>query len=160
MCEEHTGVFPSTPLRVLFLCTENNARSQMAEALLRHRSGGCVEAYSAGVAPTHLHPYAVRVMERIGIDISRQRPKHISEVLDLPFTYVVTVCDRVYPLCPDFPGRPCRLHWGLPNPEACAASEVVKFRVFLQTRAHLERLMCVLLSLIDIQYRWIDTTGA
>ncbi|HOV67179.1 MAG TPA: arsenate reductase ArsC [Methanoregulaceae archaeon] len=106
------------PKGVLFLCTHNSARSQMAEGLLRHRFPGRFEAYSAGTDPTTLDPCAVRVMAEIGIDISGQRAKSLVEVLDLPIETVVTVCDRAQETCPFFPGAKETLHVSFPDPGA------------------------------------------
>src|SRR5688572_25785741 len=109
----HPGLAPrsrarrerGTPLaRVLFLCTGNSARSQIAELLAGQLSGGAVSAASAGSHPKPLHPNAVRVMRERGIDISRRRSKHLSEFADQRFDYVISLCDRVREVCPDFPG--------------------------------------------------------
>jgi ArsR family transcriptional regulator, arsenate/arsenite/antimonite-responsive transcriptional repressor / arsenate reductase (thioredoxin) len=92
------------PLRVLFLCTENSARSQMAEALLRHLSHGTVEAFSAGSRPAEeMHPLARRCMERLGIDMSRAVPKHFDVYRGQCFDAIITVCDRVLEMCPHLP---------------------------------------------------------
>jgi ArsR family transcriptional regulator, arsenate/arsenite/antimonite-responsive transcriptional repressor / arsenate reductase (thioredoxin) len=105
--------------RVLFLCTGNSGRSQMAEALLRARSGGLVEACSAGSHPKPVHADAVRVMrERYGIDLSAQRSKHLRVFADDALDHVVSLCDRVREVCPDFPGRPETAHWSIPDPAA------------------------------------------
>lgn len=103
------------PVRVLFLCTGNSARSQMAEAWLRHLSGGRVEAASAGTEPKGLHPLAVQVMAERGVDISHQRSKSVSEVWGQSFDWVVTVCHRARESCPAYPGART-LHWELPDP--------------------------------------------
>jgi protein-tyrosine-phosphatase/DNA-binding transcriptional ArsR family regulator len=102
--------------RVLFLCTGNSARSQIAEALLLHRSGGTVEARSAGSQPKPLHPLAVRVMGERGIDISGNRTKHLREFARTRFDHVVTLCDKVREVCPEFPGGPEAVHWSVPDP--------------------------------------------
>ena len=105
--------------RVLFLCTGNSARSQMAEALMRDRSHGTVHAESAGSNPKPLHPNAVRVMrERHGIDLSGQRSKHLREVAQRRFDRVITLCDRVREVCPEFPGQPETIHWSMADPTA------------------------------------------
>ena len=105
------------PARVLFLCTGNSARSQMAEALIRARSGGRVEAHSAGSQPKALHPNAVRVMrEDHGIDLAGQAPKHFDVYAAAEFDLVISLCDRVREVCPDFPGAPEAIHWSIPNP--------------------------------------------
>jgi ArsR family transcriptional regulator, arsenate/arsenite/antimonite-responsive transcriptional repressor / arsenate reductase (thioredoxin) len=102
--------------RVLFLCTGNSARSQMAEALIRHASGGRVHADSAGSAPKDLHPDAVAAMATYGIDISAQRCKHLDTLRHRRFTHVVTLCDKVREVCPDFPGAGEQSHWSVPDP--------------------------------------------
>lgn len=105
--------------RVLFLCTGNSARSQMAEALTRVRSGGLVEAHSAGSHPKPLHPHAVRAMrERHGIDLTGQCSKHLSEFAEERFDRVISLCDRVREVCPEFPGQPETIHWSIPDPSA------------------------------------------
>jgi protein-tyrosine-phosphatase/DNA-binding transcriptional ArsR family regulator len=111
-------------VRVLFLCTGNSARSQMAEALTRARSGGVVEAHSAGSNPKPLHPQAVRVMrEEHGIDLSGHRPKHLSEFAEQRFDRVISLCDRVREVCPEFPGPPETVHWSIPDPAAVAPDD-------------------------------------
>jgi protein-tyrosine-phosphatase len=108
-----------TTTRVLFLCTGNSARSQMAEALARTHSDGAIEAHSAGSHPKPLHPNAVRVMqERYGIDLANQRSKHLSEFTQQGFDRVISLCDRVREVCPEFPGRPETIHWSIPDPAA------------------------------------------
>lgn len=104
--------------RVLFLCTGNSSRSQMAEALLRHLSGGAVEAASAGSRPRPIHPLAVATMAGHGIDLSAGRPKHLDEFTGHTFDHVVTLCDRVREICPEFPGHPATAHWSIPDPAA------------------------------------------
>ncbi len=104
-------------IRVLFLCTHNQARSQMAEGLLRQAGGDRYEVYSAGSIPAlAIHPMAIEAMSNMGIDISQQKPKHLNEFLDQSFDYIITVCDRIKDTCPDFPGDPERIHWSFPDP--------------------------------------------
>jgi protein-tyrosine-phosphatase len=104
--------------RVLFLCTHNSARSQMAEGILRQIGGSIVEVYSAGTEPSRVHPDAIRTVAGMSIDISGQRSKHINEFRDQRFDYVVTVCDRAREACPYFPGDPVQIHWSFPDPSA------------------------------------------
>ncbi len=106
----------SDALRVLFVCTHNSARSQMAEGLLRHLSAGRIESFSAGSHPTRVHPEAIRTMQRLGIEIESQQSTHLSEVENQRFDYVITVCDRAREVCPTFPGDGQQYHWGLPDP--------------------------------------------
>ena len=105
-----------TPQRVLFLCTENSARSQMAEALLRHLSGGQIAAFSAGSQPTSVHPLARQVLEARGIGTEDLRAKSFDEFAGQTFDAIVTVCDRVRESCPSFPGDPESIHWSLADP--------------------------------------------
>jgi ArsR family transcriptional regulator, arsenate/arsenite/antimonite-responsive transcriptional repressor / arsenate reductase (thioredoxin) len=111
-------VIRGRPPRVLFLCTGNSARSQMAEALLRARSAGAVEASSAGSHPKVLHPNAVRVMAQRGIDISEQMTKDLKQFTRTRFDRVITLCDKVREICPEFPGSPTTSHWSMPDPSA------------------------------------------
>lgn len=104
------------PRRVLFLCTGNSARSQMAEALMQEVSGGAIEACSAGSHPKPLHPHAVRVMRERGIDIDGHRSKHLTEFMGRRFDCVITLCDRVREVCPEFPDHPDLVHWSIPDP--------------------------------------------
>jgi ArsR family transcriptional regulator, arsenate/arsenite/antimonite-responsive transcriptional repressor / arsenate reductase (thioredoxin) len=137
---------PRVTARVLFLCTGNSARSQMAEALARARSGGSVEAFSAGSHPKALHPDAVRAMrEEHGIDLTGHRPKHLDELVDQRFDRVVTLCDRVREVCPDFPGDPEPTHWSIPDPSREAAG----YPAFQQTAAELETRIGFLLAALS-----------
>jgi arsenate reductase len=109
--------------RVLFICTHNAARSQMAEALLRDLHGGLYEAYSAGTEPAGVSSYAVKVMAEIGIDISTHRSKGIQEFLGQQFDCVVTVCDHAKETCPYFPGGKKILHQSFEDPSALSGTE-------------------------------------
>jgi ArsR family transcriptional regulator, arsenate/arsenite/antimonite-responsive transcriptional repressor / arsenate reductase (thioredoxin) len=102
--------------RLLFLCTGNSARSQIAEALVEHRSDGGVEALSAGSHPKVLHPNAVRVMAERGVDISGRETKPLTRFSHRRFDRVITLCDKVREICPDFPGQPITAHWSIPDP--------------------------------------------
>jgi arsenate reductase len=123
--------------RVLFLCTHNSARSQMAEGILRALAFDLVEAASAGTQPSGVHPLAIQAMAERGIDISGQRSKHLDDLLHERFTYVITVCDRANETCPLFPGEPRRLHWSLPDPAAVEGSEEIRRRAFEATAVDL-----------------------
>lgn len=105
-------------MRVLFLCTGNSARSQMAEAFLADASGGRVEVASAGSHPKPLHPNAVRVMRSYGIDLTERRSKHLDDVAGRRFDYVITLCDKIREVCPELPGHPESIHWSIPDPAA------------------------------------------
>ncbi|HKH59029.1 MAG TPA: arsenate reductase ArsC [Rubrobacter sp.] len=123
--------------RVLFLCTHNSARSQMAEGLLRYLAGDRLEAYSAGTEATHVRPLAIRAMEEIGIDISSQESKTLDRYLGEPFEYVITVCDDANEACPFFPGATTRLHWSLRDPSQARGSEEERLAVFRSVRDEL-----------------------
>jgi len=146
---ETVGHLPRTPVRVLFLCTENSARSQMAEGILRHLSAGRVEAFSAGSHPSSFHPSAVQVMARMGIDIRGQRSKHLDEFRDQSFEYIVTVCDRVRESCPTFPGDPEGIHCSFLNPATVKGSEQEGYRAFEQVALQLMNRIRYLLILIE-----------
>jgi ArsR family transcriptional regulator, arsenate/arsenite/antimonite-responsive transcriptional repressor / arsenate reductase (thioredoxin) len=124
--------------RVLFLCTGNSARSQMAEALLERMSGGAIEAASAGSHPKPLHPNAVRVLKKRGIDISANRSKHLDEFVSQRFDTVITLCDRVREVCPEFPSRPELVHWSVPDPALAGPTDRDSYPAFERTAAELE----------------------
>jgi protein-tyrosine-phosphatase/DNA-binding transcriptional ArsR family regulator len=124
--------------KVLFLCTGNSARSQMAAALLEHRTGHAVQAQSAGSHPKALHPNAVRVMAERGIDISGNTTRHLSEYARSRFDYVVTLCDRVREVCPEFPGGPPRAHWSMPDPAAEGSNDEESYQAFVRTAEDLD----------------------
>lgn len=119
-----------TPIRVLFLCTHNSARSQMAEGLLRQLGGGSVEAYSAGSEPTTVHPLAIKAMSTRGIDLSQHRAKPLQEFLGQHFDYVITVCDRVREVCPVFPDDPEHIHWSIPDPVDTEGDQKTRQKAF------------------------------
>ena len=118
------------PIKVLFLCTGNSARSQMAEGLLRSLGKQHFEVYSAGTHPTELNPLAVAVMLESRIDISGQRSKDLSEFIGMNFDYIITVCDRARDNCPTFPGDNQRIHWSFEDPAAAVGDESNKLEVF------------------------------
>jgi protein-tyrosine-phosphatase/DNA-binding transcriptional ArsR family regulator len=124
--------------RVLFLCTGNSARSQMAEALLKHRSDDAIEARSAGSHPKPLHPNAVQVMAERGIDISGRRAKHFDRFARTRFDRVITLCDKVREICPQFPGAPVTAHWSMPDPAAASGSDEDSYPAFARTAAEIE----------------------
>jgi ArsR family transcriptional regulator, arsenate/arsenite/antimonite-responsive transcriptional repressor / arsenate reductase (thioredoxin) len=111
----------TTPARVLFLCTGNSARSQMAEALAEHLSSGTVRASSAGSRPKPVHPEVLRVLRDRGIDGGARRSKHLDELIDQRFDVVITLCDRVREVCPEFPGAARSAHWSTPDPAAAGS---------------------------------------
>lgn len=120
--------------KVLFLCTGNSARSQMAEGYLRHVAGDEFEALSAGIEPKGLNPLAVEAMKEIGIDISRQASKDVREFLGQAIPYVITVCDNAKARCPIFPRTYKFLHWSLEDPAEATGSHDEKLAVFRRVR--------------------------
>lgn len=124
-------------IKILFLCTHNSCRSQMAEGLLRDMAGDKFEVYSAGVEPTSVHPLAKKVMKEIGIDISGQQSKSVDEFLDKEFDYVITVCDNARQTCPFFPGNHELLHWSLEDPAIALGSEEERLLMFRKIRDQL-----------------------
>jgi len=121
--------------KVLFLCTGNSARSQMAEAFLRKYAGDRFDAFSAGLEPQGLNPFARKVMEEIGLDLSDHYSKDVSEFLGTTyFGYVITLCDNAESRCPIFPGASIRLHWPLEDPAAFQGTEEQKLNRFREIR--------------------------
>jgi protein-tyrosine-phosphatase len=118
------GVAP----RVLFICTGNSSRSQMAEAWLRHLGGPGMDAVSAGTVPSSLHPLAVEAMRERGIDISGQRAKHVDLFRGHEFDRVVTLCDRAREACPELPGAHTTVHWSVPNPAEAHPPDLDAYR--------------------------------
>ena len=154
----HPGLVPTprTPRRerlrahasVLFLCTGNSARSQIAEALCEQLSRGAVSAASAGSHPKPLHPDAVRVMRERGIDLARRRSKHLSEFSGRRFDYVISLCDRVREICPEFPGTPQAIHWSVRDPAREPGTDDEILPAFEHTAAELETRIGFLLAAI------------
>lgn len=129
--------WPAHPPLVLFLCTGNGARSQMAEALLEARSGHAIHARSAGSHPKALHPYAVRAMAERGIDISGRPTKHLRRFARTHFDRVITLCDKVKEICPEFPGHPTTAHWSIADPAALGYAAFVRVAEDIETRVDL-----------------------
>jgi len=120
--------------KVLFICTHNSARSQMAEGLVNALWGERFQAHSAGTEPSRVNPLAVEVMKEIGIDISHHRSRGIGEFIDQSFEYVITVCDRANETCPFFPGGSVRLHKGFMDPASVVGNEERKREAFRAVR--------------------------
>jgi protein-tyrosine-phosphatase/DNA-binding transcriptional ArsR family regulator len=138
--------------RVLFLCTGNSARSQMAEALAVARSAGAVEARSAGSAPKPLHPHAVRVMAERGIDIAHKRSKHLDRFLTARFDRVITLCDKVREVCPEFPHAAAAAHWSIEDPSA-AGPGVDTYPTFQRVADEIEDRVALLVAELAAQAR-------
>ena len=120
--------------KVLFLCTHNSARSQMAEGLLRHLAGDRFEVMSAGTEATFVRPEAMGAMAELGVDISGQESKTLERYLGEPFDYVVTVCDAANEACPVFPGAKSRLHWSFRDPSQATGGDEERLEVFREVR--------------------------
>jgi protein-tyrosine-phosphatase/DNA-binding transcriptional ArsR family regulator len=148
----HPGLAPA-PTRgrgsVLFLCTGNSARSQIAEALCEQLSDGAVSAASAGSHPKPLHRNAVRVMRARGIDLAGRRSKHLSEFGRRRFDHVISLCDRVREVCPEFPGAPELIHWSIPDPAREPGSDDETLPAFERTAAELETRISFLTQAIN-----------
>ena len=125
--------------RVLFVCTGNRARSQMAEGLLRHLAGDSFEVYSAGTLPSGMSEHTIEAMREIGIDVSGQRSKSVEEFDGQSFEYVITVCDSARQVCPIFPGDGERLHWDVEDPSDMEARGVALSKAFRMARDDLRK---------------------
>jgi protein-tyrosine-phosphatase len=143
------------PLRVLFLCTGNSARSQMAEAILRHLTNGAVEVASAGSDPRPaIHPLAREAVRALyGLEMAGQHPKSMNGFLGTRFDHVITVCDRAAEACPSFPGAPEIIRWSFEDPAAVGGSEEEKFRAFELTAKDLVSRIRIWLALPRISAR-------
>jgi arsenate reductase len=120
--------------RILFICTHNSARSQMAEGLLRHLGGDRFEAYSAGTEATHVRPLAIEDMKELDIDISGQQSKTLDRYIGDSFEKVITVCDTAAEACPIFPGAREQLHWSFPDPSQATGSPEEQRAIYRSVR--------------------------
>ena len=125
--------------RVLFICTHNSARSQMAEGYLRHIAGDRFDVYSAGTEATVVRPQAIEVMAEIGIDISGQTSKTLQQYLPERWDYVITVCDDANESCPVFPGTSDRSHWSFPDPSKATGTDAERLQVYRDVRDQIAR---------------------
>ncbi len=130
---------PGTPIRVLFVCTGNSARSQMAEAILRRLGGADFEVISAGTAPKGVNPYTIQVLADVGIDWSGATSKSADRFVGEPFDYVITVCDRARQSCPVFAGPHNTLHWGLEDPDEVEGTDAERLAAFKKTYGELQQ---------------------
>jgi arsenate reductase len=133
-------------LRVLFLCTENACRSQMAEGLVNHFLAGKVKAFSAGVRPSRVNALAIQVMAELGIDISEHRSKSVDDLKGQEFDLVVTVCDQAREACPFFPGPTAKLHLGFPDPAKATGTDAEILAAFRQVRDEMREQILLLLE--------------
>jgi protein-tyrosine-phosphatase/DNA-binding transcriptional ArsR family regulator len=167
----HPGLTPATrsgrirarssaraPARVLFLCTGNSARSQIAEALAERLSRGAVRAFSAGSHPKPLHPIAVRVMRERGIDIAGRRSKHLGEFTGRHFDSVISLCDRVREACHGFAGAPELIHWSIPDPAREPGGDEATLAAFERTAAELSIRIGFLLEAIEATTSSLEAT--
>jgi arsenate reductase (thioredoxin) len=135
--------------RVLFLCTHNSARSQIAEGLLRKMGGDEFEVFSAGTEQTSVRPLAIEAMREIGIDITGHRSKTLDEFAGENFDYVITVCDRANESCPIFPGTTERIHWSFDDPTAVTGTEEQKLRAFRTVRDAIQQRLRIFLTIAN-----------
>jgi ArsR family transcriptional regulator, arsenate/arsenite/antimonite-responsive transcriptional repressor / arsenate reductase (thioredoxin) len=142
------------PVRLLFLCTGNSARSQLAEALAVARSEGLAEAFSAGSHPKPVHPHAARVLRERGISLGDRRSQHLSTFAAARFDYVITLCDKVREVCPEFPGHPGHLHWSIPDPAASGGDGQATLPAFRRVAAELDTRIGHLLAGIGARPGW------
>jgi protein-tyrosine-phosphatase len=149
------------PLRILFLCTGNSARSQIGEALLRHMSRGQIEVVSAGSRPRpEIHPMARRAVKRLfGLDMEGQYPKPLKEFLGERFDYIITVCDRAAESCPAFPQDPERIRWSFEDPAVVQGDEEKKLRAFEQTARDMAGRIRIWMSLPGVASRLTAARG-
>jgi protein-tyrosine-phosphatase len=147
---------PAKRVRVLFLCTHNSARSQMAEAVLRSLGGDRFSVQSAGTEPTSVHPLAARVMASRGIDLASHRSKPMADFVGQRFDYVITVCDVAREHCPAFPGDPDRIHWSIPDPAAVEGAEAQRLQAFEKTANDLTTRIRFFLGVVDRSARGTD----
>ncbi|HUY75501.1 MAG TPA: ArsR family transcriptional regulator [Ktedonobacterales bacterium] len=139
-------------VRVLFLCTHNSARSQMAEAILRQLAHDRVGVMSAGSDPTGVDPLAIQVLTEMGIDISHQRAKHVNQLSAQHFSYVITLCDHMREVCPVFPGWPAPMHWSFPDPTLVADVGDARHQAFVRTALQLFTRIRYLLPVIEQEH--------
>jgi arsenate reductase len=147
------------PIRVLFLCTGNSARSQMAEGLLRTFGGGDFEINSAGTDPKELNPLAIEAMRESGIDISGQQSKSLERFLGQHFDYIITVCDRARDTCPTFPGDNQRIHWGFEDPAAVTGTRADQLAVFRRVRNEISERLRVWVTVQRKRLKDIDQSA-
>ncbi|NUO80975.1 arsenate reductase ArsC [candidate division KSB1 bacterium] len=131
--------------RVIFICTHNSARSQMAEGLLRHLAGERYDVFSAGTQSTRVNPLAIQAMAEKGIDISQHTSDHIDKFMGMEFDYVITVCDNAKESCPYFPTNKTQWHWSFADPAAATGSEEQRLAKFREIRDQIEKRLQTLL---------------
>ncbi|MBI2251347.1 MAG: arsenate reductase ArsC [Armatimonadetes bacterium] len=135
--------------KILFLCANNSCRSQMAEGLANFYGKGKIKAKSAGANPTILNPYAVKVMQEIGIDISNCKSKSLSKFINQKFDYIITLCDSAKQSCPIFPGKAKKLHWNIEDPVLAKGNEIKILNSFRKTREKIKNNLFGLLAELE-----------
>jgi protein-tyrosine-phosphatase/DNA-binding MarR family transcriptional regulator len=140
------AVPPGRPTRLLFLCTGNSGRSQIAEALATARSADLVAAFSAGSQPKPVHPHTARVLRELGVGFGDRRSKHLSTFAAERFDCVITLCDKVREVCPEFPGHPGQIHWSIPDPAASGRDDQATLPIFRRVAADLDTRIGYLLA--------------
>jgi arsenate reductase len=130
--------------RVMFICTHNSARSQMAEGLLRHLAGDRYEVFSAGTESTRVNPLAIKAMAEKGIDLSHHTSDHIDKFMGMEFDYVITVCDKAKESCPYFPTNKTQWHWSFEDPSAATGTEEERLAKFREVRDQIEERLRIL----------------
>jgi thioredoxin type arsenate reductase len=148
---ENEPIYP--PLHILFLCTHNSARSQMAEGFLKFKSHNQIQVFSAGTDPIPVNPNAIQVMKDFNIDIHKQQSKGQDQFLHQPFDYVITVCDRARENCPSFPGSPIEIHWSIADPTRMAGSPESQLQTFRAAADELDDRISFFLAGISRQAR-------
>jgi arsenate reductase len=146
-------------IKILFLCTGNSCRSQMAEGWARHLKGDVIEAYSAGVWPVSVNPKTIKVMSEAGVDISGQTSKHVDELLDIDFDYVVTLCDNARQLCPVFPGKAKLIHKAFEDPISVVGSEEKILQAYRKTRDDIKKFIQTLPESLELNENGFGTIG-
>ncbi|MEN3038701.1 MAG: arsenate reductase ArsC [Candidatus Kryptonium sp.] len=146
-------------IKVLFLCTGNSCRSQMAEGLLRHFGNDKFEVFSAGTNPSFVHPLAIEAMKEIGIDISNHRSKSVNEFIEQNFDYVITVCDRAKEACPNFPGQAKKIHWSFEDPAEARGTKEERMKVFRKVRDEIKEHIIVFIKEIETKSQLENASG-
>lgn len=138
-------------IRVLFLCTGNSARSQMAEHLLRALGGDRFEVFSAGIQPGGVHPLTIEVLAEAGIDASQAESKHLTRFLNQQFDYIITVCDKARDQCPTFPGDGRNIHWSFDDPAAASGGEDKQIKAFRRIYNEISNRLRIWIAAVDKQ---------
>jgi protein-tyrosine-phosphatase len=146
-------------INVLFVCTHNSARSQIAEALLRAESHGVIEVHSAGTEPSQIHPLAAQIIRERHLDPADQNAKALAQFTNRQFQYIITVCDRAKESCPIFPGDPVRVHWSIPDPSEVQGDERTRLNAFNDAANEIHSRIKFLLKQIQNDYTTVQVNG-